>query len=310
MGTSWRATLVDPPAAASDLQREVQEILNRVDQRMSTYQTDSELSVFNRSQSTGPHPMSEETLEVLAVALRFAELTDGALDPTVLPLVNLWGFGPAGMRPGVPSRSEIELAQSQTGWRRIEIDAEAGTLAKHDPAIQLDLSAVAKGYGVDAVCERLIELGCENFFIEVGGEVRTGGTNAKGKAWRVGIDKPSLMAAPGQAMHQVVELADRALATSGDYRNFREFDGVRYSHTIDPFTGRPVNHQLASASVIAPSCMTADAVATAISVLGPERGWELVQGLEDVEVLIVSRQADGPLLERQTPGFAALLATP
>ncbi|MBC8328405.1 MAG: FAD:protein FMN transferase [Planctomycetes bacterium] len=308
MGTTWRATLVDPPTASGLLLREVQETLNRVDRLMSTYQADSELSVFNRSQSTGPQRLSAETLQVVAESLRLAKLTGGALDPTVLPLVNLWGFGPAGLRAGIPSQADVDLALSKTGWRRLGLDAVAGTLAKHDPALQLDLSAVAKGYGVDAVCDRLLELGCSQIFVEVGGEVRAVGANANGDPWRVGIDKPSLRAAPGQAMQQVVELTDLAMATSGDYRNFREFDGRRYSHTIDPATGRPVTHGLASVSVLAPSCMTADALATAISVLGPEKGWELVQGMQGVEVLIVSRLPDGKLQERITDGFRALLA--
>ncbi len=309
MGTSWQVNLVDPPAAAADLQREVQEILGRVEDRMSTYQADSELSRFNQSSSTDPIPFTEETLGVVAEALRLAELSGGALDPTVLPLVNLWGFGPAGRRAGVPSAAEIELALSQTGWGRIELDLEAGTLAKHDPALKLDLSAVAKGYGVDAVFDRLRELGCEHVFVEVGGEIRASGTNAKGNPWRVGIDKPSLMAAPGQAVQQVIELDDLALATSGDYRNFREFDGKRYSHTLDPRTGKPVTHGLASVSVLAPSCMVADSVATTIAVLGPEQGWDFAAQIEGVEVLLVSRDAEGALQERMSAGFTERLAT-
>lgn len=309
MGTKWNAAVVDPPAAGKDLQREIQEVLSRVDGLMSTYKTDSELSVFNRCGSVEPQPLSAETVEVVAEALRVAHLSDGAFDPTVLPLVDAWGFGPAGRRAGVPGDQEIERALSQVGWGRLALDRAALTLAKSDPAIQLDLSAVAKGYAVDAAAERLLALGCQDFMVEVGGEVRTAGANARGTPWRIGIEKPELAAAgAGRRAGQVVELSALSLATSGDYRNWREFDGKRYSHTIDPRSGRPVEHALASVSVIAASCMTADALATAIEVLGPEAGWDFVQGQTGVEALLIVRLPDGSFAERFTPGFARLLS--
>jgi thiamine biosynthesis lipoprotein len=309
MGTSWKVSVVSPAAPAADLQREIQATLSRIDGAMSTYQADSELSRFNRSSSTEPQTLSAETLGVVAESLALAEASGGALDPTVLPLVDLWGFGPAGRRAGVPSQAEVEQTRAHTGWRRLELDLPGGTLTKRDAAIQLDLSAVAKGFGVDAVCDRLDAFGCVDYFVEVGGEVRANGLNAKGVAWRVGIDKPVALSPPGQQVQQVVQLDGLAMATSGDYRNFREFDGRRYSHTIDPRTGFPVDHGLASVSVVAPTCMEADALATAIGVLGPEAGWDFAAGRAGVEVLLVARGADGKVTERMTPGFRELLAS-
>lgn len=310
MGTTWQVSLVSPPAAAADLDREITAVLDRVDAAMSTWRADSALARFNRNRQTGPQKLPRELLHVVAAALDLAEKSDGAFDPTVLPLVDLWGFGPSGTRAGVPAEAEIERALARTGWQRLTLDRAAGTLAKSDPDLQIDLSAIAKGYGVDAVAARLLELGCRDWLVEVGGEVRCSGSNVQGGPWRIGIDRPEPMAPPGRRIEQVVELSGLALATSGDYRNFRDFDGRRFSHTIDPRTGRPVEHALASVSVIAADCMHADGLATAISVLGPEKGWEFAAGLDGVEVLLVSRNEDGSLSERMSDGFRAFLAAP
>ncbi len=241
--------------------------VDAVDTAMSTYQDDSELSRFNRH-GTEPFEVSDSMIEVVSEAQRIAELSSGAFDITVGPLVDAWGFGPD---PGgdPPDADTIAVLLADNGFRRLDVDPEQRTLQKENAAIRCDLSAIAKGYAVDRVALGLTDLGLVDFMVEIGGEVRAVGRNAVGEAWRIGIERPE---AGSRGMWSAVALADAAMATSGDYRNYYEKDGVRISHTIDPRTGRPVTHRLASVRVIHPSCMTADALATAISVLGPEEG--------------------------------------
>ena len=309
MGTTWAVRVVTadawPQAERDRVAGEIQAVLDDVESKMSHYDPSSELSRFNRGRTTRPFPVSAETFEVFRQARRLSELTAGALDVTVAPLVNAWGFGPVEPDQFPPDAERLLQALEHVGYGGIQLDEAASTLRKLDPAIEVDLSAVAKGYGVDRVADALRGAGLGRYLVEVGGEIVASGTNQLDGPWRIGIESPT----PGGGIQRVVPLRDRAMATSGDYRNRREVEGGWVSHTIDPRTGRPVEHRLASVSVVADACLEADGLATALEVLGPddghalavERGWA---------ALFLIRGADGAIAERATPAFAALVEAP
>ena len=273
MGTYFVVKLVEPAErelsaeAQEQLMEEIEQSLGHVDQLMSTYREDSELSLFNASSSTEALPISAQTATVLATALEVAESTHGALDITVGPLVNAWGFGPDFDEPPVMDEPRLSELRARVGYHHLSLGSESVTKAR--PDLYVDLSSLAKGFAVDQVVVRLTELGHTDLMVEVGGEVRASGLNLQGEVWRLGIERPA--SEPGR-VQRIVGLADSAMATSGDYRNYRERNGVRLSHIIDPRTGRPIGHRLASVSVIHRSCMRADALSTALMVLGPEEG--------------------------------------
>lgn len=286
MGTLWHVTIVAPPAA---LQRDVvaagvAAALAEVDRDMSTFKSDSDVSRFNRAVPNEWVPVSAATAEVVAKALEVHALSDGAFDITVAPLVDLWGFGAGpGSSTRLPGEDEIAAAASRVGSKELGVRFDDPALIKYaDRAI--DLSGIAKGYGVDRAASWLEAQGIANYLVEVGGEVRAAGRNPEGQAWRIGIEAPVLQ---GGSAVAAVALEQRSLATSGDYRNYFEVDGRRYSHTIDPATARPITHGLASVTVIAEDCMSADAFATAIDVLGPEKGLALANRLGLPVYLIV-----------------------
>jgi FAD:protein FMN transferase len=271
MGTSWSVQLPKPSARLDQaaLYAEINGVLDAVNARMSTYQADSELSRFNAAASTEWFPVSTELVRVVDTALAVSTISDGAFDVTVGPLVNLWGFGPDVQADALPAQADIDAALDRVGWTLLDTRAEPPALRKERPDVYVDLSAIAKGHGVDRVAELLEAKGLTDYLVEIGGELRGRGVNAKGEPWRIAIERPD----PGRrAVLRLVALTDQAMATSGDYRNFFELDGRRYSHTIDPATGRPVDHQLASVTVLAERCGEADAWATALLVLGPEQG--------------------------------------
>lgn len=305
MGTTYTIRVVSESTSdvrLASLRREIEATLAGVDEKMSTYRPDSEISQFNAARTTDPFAVSRDTLAVIEEARAVSDATGGAFDVTVGPLVDAWGFGPPGEPAAFPTDAEIEQLLRRVGYQRMEIDSHASTIRKTDPAIAIDLSALAKGYAVDRVAERLGANGIESFLVEIGGEIRTAGQSERGDAWRVGIERPE----PGSpTVHRLIPLRGQALATSGDYRNYYEIGGQRLSHTIDPRTGRPVRHGLASASVVASRCIRADAIATALEVLGPDEGFTLAveQGWA---ALLIGRGEGGALYERETPAFAAL----
>lgn len=230
-------------------------------------------------------------------------LTRGAFDITAGPLVNVWGFGPEGHAETLPSDAEIARALERSGYDKLEIDEESATVRKTQPDLYCDLSAIAKGYGVDRVAESLERDGLANFMVEVGGEVRTSGTNDSGNAWRIAIEQP----VPGRrAIQRIVPLSDLAMATSGGYRNFYDVDGAHFSHMIDPRTGRPISHRLASVSVVDELSVRADALATGLFVLGPEEGYRLAVH-RDIAALFLIEEEGGELQELATPAFERLL---
>jgi thiamine biosynthesis lipoprotein len=307
MGTWYHIKVAAYPddLTADNLQHEVDIRLNEINRQMSTYLDDSELSRFNRHADGDWFAVSPEFALVVSTAQQIAEGTDGAFDVTVGPLVNLWNFGPNPQPERMPSDEEIAEARARVDYRAIEVRQTPPALRKSQPLVYVDLSAIAKGFAVDAIAELLDEQGVRAYMVEIGGEVRTKGKKPDGEPWRIGIERP---VSTGRLIQRVVELGDDALATSGDYRNYFDWQGRTFSHEIDPRTGRPVDHALASVSVIAENCMTADALATALIVLGPEEALRYAKE-HDVDVLLILRRDDA-FEEITTPGFASRIRDP
>ena len=308
MGTTWSVVASRPDPSRAELRRAqaaVEERLETTERLMSTWDPDSELTRFNRHASTGPFRLSAQTLEVLRLALGVSEKTAGAFDVTVGPLVAAWGFGAEPRSPARrPDAAELAEIRGRVGFRLLGLDPSKATVRKRRADVICDLSGIAKGFAVDEVARALTDLGWTDFLIEVGGEVRARGRRPDGEIWRVGVERPD---ASGRAVQAVVALADRAMATSGDYRSFRiesdEREGdERLSHVIDPRTGRPVSHQLASVSVVHPDAALADAWATALLVLGPEQGHALAEA-ESIGAYFITRTGHDTFATRATRDF-------
>ncbi|NTX77282.1 FAD:protein FMN transferase [Serratia proteamaculans] len=304
MGTSYSVRYVtgdDTPSAAK-IQAEIDKRLELVNDQMSTYRPDSELSRFNASRAVDkPFPVSAATTEVVLEALRINRVTDGALDVTVGPLVNLWGFGPEGRPDKVPSAAELERRRAWTGINKLSVQGNA--LVKSIPELYVDLSSIAKGYGVDVIAQYLQSQQIKNYMVDIGGEVRTRGHNGEKKPWRIAIERPT--AGMEQKAQLVIQPGEMSIATSGDYRNYFEQGGVRYSHTIDPVTGKPIHHHLVSVTVLSPTCMAADGLSTGLNVLGPERGMALAN-LMGIPVFMIVKTAKG-FEERYSEAFKPYL---
>lgn len=271
MGTYYSVKVVGAgDSQAEVLQAEIDRRLELVNDQMSTYREHSELSRFNQYRDLAPFKVSSDTAKVVTAALQLGRDSNDALDVTVGPLVNLWGFGPDARPTHIPTDEQLAETKAETGLAYLSVitRADGDYLQKSLPGLYVDLSSIAKGFGVDVVSEYLSEQGLTNHLVEIGGEVRTSGLNAHGQDWRIAVEKPG----QGESMvQQVVALANTSVATSGDYRNYYELDGERVSHTIDPATGKPITHRLASVTVIHPSCMMADALATALTVMGTDK---------------------------------------
>ena len=301
-GTSYHINVVlaGDQERLENLASGIDEVLEKVDASMSTWREDSELSRFNqRTDQSEWVPISAGFLEVLQKAEEISVMTDGAFDVTIGPVVNLWGFGPQARPEQIPSEETLEKALAATGYEKLELRAEPPAV-RATPPQYVDLSAIAKGYGVDAVARFLDSEGVEAYLVEIGGEVRVSGRKPDGSTWRLAIEQPM---SEGREVNRVVALESRAMATSGDYRNYYESEGRRYSHTIDPETGRPIGHKLASVTVIADDCMTADALATGFDVMGYERANELAVR-ENIPAYFIVRTDDG-FETHQTPAFSS-----
>ena len=247
-------------------------ILEDINSRMSTYRDDSELSRLNRSPGNSWIGVSPDLFRIIEIAVEIGLQSDGAFDPTIGPLVNLWGFGPV-RQEDIPEESEIMNVLPLVGVDKISLDGHTYSVQKSSPDVYIDLSGIAKGFAVDRIAEALSEkFSLQNYLVEIGGEIRTRGINPEGVNWQIGIEKPEILQ---RSINRIITIGDNSLATSGDYRNFIEIDGIQYSHTIDPATGFPVTHHLASVTVIHPECVYADAWATALLVAGPENGMVL-----------------------------------
>jgi thiamine biosynthesis lipoprotein len=302
MGTQFSVKMpADTPLPDREvLQRDIDALLARMESLLSTYIVDSEISAFNINESTDWQAASLEFCLSVEESLAISALTGGAFDITVGPLVNLWGFGPDGATLEPPSGEEIAAARTRVGYEHLHTDCAKPAVRKDLAGLYVDLSAYAKGYAVDSVARLLDELAIQNYLIEIGGELKVRGHNADGQAWAVAIEEPLDQE---RRVHSVIRLTDSAVATSGDYRNFFEFDEQRFSHTIDTRTGRPVTHPLASVTVIADTAAYADAMATALMVLGPEDGLELAT-TRGIAALFLVRTESG-FTEHLTPAFNA-----
>ena len=287
MGTTYtikihsKTSLADPGKFSTEIESK----LTRINQIMSTYIDDSELSVLNQYQGNECLAVSDDLFEVLSESIRVNIISEGAFDVTVGPLVNLWGFGPDGQQQ-LPSDQEIKMALETSGIDRIHLDKQQQCVSKQ-AGVYIDLSAIAKGYAVDVIADYLDSQSIDNYMIEIGGEVYASGTNSKGATWKIGIEQPNPEIPPSmQNVHRVIELDHKGMATSGNYRNFFEIDGKRYSHTVDPRTGRPVQHNIVSVTVLHKTTMTADALATAMMVTDLEKGLEIANN-QDIAVLFI-----------------------
>lgn len=305
MGTWFTVKIVDPPPKLSPetLEEETCARLRRIEKLMSTYDPDSELSRLNRFDQSEWFEVSPETAAVIDEALRVGRLTEGAFDVTVGPLVSLWNFGPVRRTTDrVPPPDEIEEVKARTGMEKLEVRLSPPAVRKQREDVSIDLSGIAKGFAVDEIAGLLERSGVENYMVDVGGEVKARGRNPKGKPWQIAIESP---VAGTREIHKVIPLDRLAVATSGDYRNYFEQDGIRYAHILDPRSGRPITHNLASVSVLDPSCMRADALATGLMVLGPEVGYNLAVQ-EELPALLLIKSETG-FVERVTPQFEQMI---
>lgn len=303
MGTTFRvAVVVETPARPDDaLAERVTRVLDEVEQSMSTYLIRSDVSRFNASQSTQWFPVSAIVCLAVADALSISALTGGAFDITVGPVVDLWGFGAEGSRSEPPEESMIAAARERVGYQRVAADCDRPALRKDRADVRIDLSAYAKGFAADRVAELLDAEGVTDYMIEIGGELRLRGSNETGSPWRIAIESPT---GSGGHVQRIIEPGDAGMATSGDYRNYFEFGERRYSHTIDPRLGAPVSHDLAAVTVVNEQASFADALATALLVLGPEDGMKLARR-EELAVYFQQRRGD-EILETMSPEFRRL----
>ncbi|MDH3620442.1 MAG: FAD:protein FMN transferase [Gammaproteobacteria bacterium] len=291
LGTSFTVSVVDRAAGLDfdELQVDVLDALSAVDKLASTWRDDSELSTLNTDMSIDWIPVSARLCELLKHSLEISEITAGAFDPTVGPLVNLWGFGPNGQVSEPPSEADIVATQHKVGYALLEVDCSERLVRKDVADVYVDLSGWAKGYAVDQLANLLDDRGIANYMVEIGGELRVKGHNRKRNHWAIGIEAPSTSE---RVPHAIVHVTNTSVATSGDYRNYFEHEGQRFSHTIDPRTGRPVTHKLAAVTVMDASAAYADAMATGLLVLGPDNGPELAREL-GVAAYFLVRDATG-----------------
>jgi thiamine biosynthesis lipoprotein len=290
MGTHFTVTVV--PASEFDqqqLQTQIHAVLEDVDRHMSTYRPDAELAKLNDSSTTDWIPVSPRLCKAVADALELSRLTGGAFDITVGPLVNLWGFGPGESRSEPPSDQAIIEAKASTGYEKLHVDCVKPAIRKDYADLHIDLSGYAKGLAADEIAALLDQHEISNYLVEVGGDLRARGHNASNAKWRIAIESPDYR---GRTVEKIIHISNLSVATSGDYRNFFEYEGRRYSHTIDPETGRPVTHDLASVTILGERAAYADAMATALLVLGPGAGPAIAER-EGIAAYFLSRDENG-----------------
>lgn len=305
MGTWWRVSVVDiNTQQAQALQQKIQAQLDSDDHLLSTWKNDSALMRFNHATSTAPWPVSAAMADIVTTSLRVGEKTDGAMDITVGPLVNLWGFGPDKQPVKTPERAQIDAAKARTGLAHLMVINRAGEqfLQKDLPDLFVDLSTVGEGYAADHLARLMEQEGIARYLVSVGGALASRGMNAQGQPWRVAIQKPTDRENAAQA---VVDINGHGISTSGSYRNYYELDGKRISHIIDPRSGRPIQHALVSVTVIAPTALEADAWDTGLMVLGTEQAKEVVKR-EGLAVFMIIKQGEG-FTTWMSPQFSAFL---
>ncbi len=296
MGTTYHVKYIDDGSVNENPQnthKQIEAILKDVNAKMSTYIKDSELSRFNQNTQVNTSiEISQDLATVLAEAIRLNKVTEGSLDVTIGPIVNLWGFGPEKRPERQPTPEQLAERQAWVGIDKITLNlsGEKPTLSKSVPQVYIDLSSIAKGFGVDQVADKLEQLNVQHYMVEIGGEIRTKGKNAEGKSWRIAIEKPTM--AGERAVESVIGLNNMAMATSGDYRIYFEENGKRFAHEIDPKTGYPIQHHLASITVLAPTSMTADGLSTGLFVLGEDKALEVAEK-NDLAIYLIIKTDHG-----------------
>ncbi|NNC99762.1 MAG: FAD:protein FMN transferase [Gammaproteobacteria bacterium] len=302
MGTNYRITVVVAENLdLSHLEQQIIAQLQSVNQSMSTYLQNSELSQFNRQQANVQVELSEPLRAVISEALEISELSQGAFDITVADAVRLWGFGADGIVTRRPSDQRIAELKASSGYSNLTL--ETNRLSKAHSGTSIDLSGIAKGYAVDRVAQMLTASGVHDYLIDVGGELRASGRNADQQIWLIAIEKPQMAG----GIQQIVELQDSAIATSGDYRNYLTIEGKKYSHTIDPVTLKPVFHRLALVSVLSERASRADALATALMVMGEDRAVEFAEQQDLAAYFVIRTDNDNQWVIKYTQKFAAIL---
>lgn len=289
MGTTWHATLASSGSIANDAATLIQTRLDELEALFSNWLPDSAVSRFNTSSTTDWQPVPRELAEVMAFAQELSRETKGAFDVTVSPLIDLWGFGAKGLIHTPPTDAAIAAAKARCGWQKLEVKTEPPMLRKSLPELQINVSALVEGYAVDDLVKRLRARGIHDFLLDVGGELFASGVKADGSDWQVGVQQPQ--SAKGEVVG-TMPLFDKALATSGTYRQFFEHDGRRYSHVLDARTGWPLEHTTVSVSVIADSCLAADGWATALLVLGPGAGGQAA-GRRGLSAMFLTGETSG-----------------
>ena len=304
MGTTYTIKVVEDSSVDKNslktIKAEVDSVLKEVNRQMSTYIPTSEISILNNEKKNKWVTISKDFAYVLSKSIEMGNESGGALDITVGPLVNLWGFGPKEHERIIPPDSEIIKTMELTGLDKIEVQLDPPSAMKKIDEVYCDLSATAKGFGVDKVAEYLHSKGYKNFLVEIGGELNARGLNHKGEKWLVGISTPDHTG----RVEYAIGLNNYAMATSGDYWNYFEENGVRYSHTIDPRTGKPISHKLASVTVLDSTCLMADGLATAINVMGPEKGLEFAKK-RNLAIYMIVRKGEGFYIKK-SPKFIEL----
>lgn len=297
MGTTFNVKFPDQEGVdVDDLENQINSRLIQVNKLMSTYDPESELSRFNQHRFTSPFTLSDDTAFVLKEALRLGEFSQGYLDVTVGPIVNLWGFGPTKRPEKVPTGRVLEEVSEYVGLDKINL--QGNRVSKHHVMLYVDLSTIAKGYGVDEVASVIEKAGIEDYLVEIGGEMRVKGTKHNNQPWLIAIEKP---ASNERAIQKLISIGDNAIATSGDYRNYFEEDGVRYSHLINPKTGKPIQHNTVSVAVVHQSSMVADGLATTFNVMEFEDAYALAQE-NNLAVLFIIKD-EGEFKEVMTSEF-------
>lgn len=305
MGTFWRVSLVNIDARqAQQLQTKIEQQLASDDGLLSTWKNDSALMRFNHAASTAPWKVDPAMADIVTSALRVGAKTAGAMDITVGPLVNLWGFGPDKQPLKTPDQAQIDAAKARTGLQHLTVINRAGEqfLQKDRPDLFVDLSTVGEGYAADHLAQLMEQNGINRYLVSVGGALVSRGMNAQGQPWRVAIQKPTDRE---NAVQAVVDINGHGISTSGSYRNYYELDGKRISHVIDPRSGRPIQHTLVSVTVIAPTALEADAWDTGLMVLGTEQAKAVAQR-EGLAVYMISKQGNS-FSSWMSPQFAAFV---
>jgi FAD:protein FMN transferase len=298
MGTTYRIIYFDEPQQRN-FKTAVDSLLIKVNQAINTYDSTSDISRFNRSKR-GIRPKLKYLRDILSSAKEIHRASGGAFDPTVMALVNAWGFGPD--KSSNPSREKIDSLKRFIGLDKVEISRNR--IGKDQPGVQLDMGGIGQGYGADIVFQFLRSKGIQNMLVELGGEGLTLGKNLrKGADWTIGILNPN-STQDNQFFKAYVTLKDKAFTTSGNYFNYKVIDGRKYGHTIDPSTGYPVQHSLLSASVFADDCTTADGWATAFMVMGLEKATEKVKSLKNIDVIFIYSNEKAELGTYVSPGIA------